>query len=100
MVQGRVPEHVLHEMRVECEVAPRYLTIVERRAPWREDFGPEWSRRAVARLRYTKARQEWALYWVDRHERFHSYDDRFAPTPDVEAVLAEVDRDPTAIFWG
>jgi hypothetical protein len=35
-----VPEHALHQVRVECEVAARHLTIVERRAPWREDFGP------------------------------------------------------------
>ena len=35
----RVPEHARNQVRVECEVAPRHLTIVERRAPWREDFG-------------------------------------------------------------
>ena len=29
---GRVPEHALHQVRVECEVAPRHLTIIERRA--------------------------------------------------------------------
>ena len=37
---ARVPEHARHQVRVECQVAPRHLTIVERRAPWREDFGP------------------------------------------------------------
>jgi hypothetical protein len=37
----RVPEHACHQVRVECQIGPRYLTIVERRAPWREDFGPE-----------------------------------------------------------
>ena len=40
---ARVPEHARHQVRVECQVAPRHLTIVERRAPWREDFGPEWT---------------------------------------------------------
>ena len=35
----RVPEHARNQVRVECDVAPRHLTIVERRAPWREDFG-------------------------------------------------------------
>jgi hypothetical protein len=37
---ARVPEHARHQVRVECQVAPRHLTIVERRAPWREDSGP------------------------------------------------------------
>jgi hypothetical protein len=40
---ARVPEHARHQVRVECEIAPRYVTIVERRAPWREDFRPEWT---------------------------------------------------------
>ena len=29
----RVPEPARNQVRVECEVAPRHLTIVERRAP-------------------------------------------------------------------
>ena len=54
---ARVPEHARHQVRVECEVAPRHLTIIERRAPWREDFGPEWTSFPIARLRYTAADQ-------------------------------------------
>ena len=49
--RARVPEHALNQVRVECDVAPRDLTIVECRAPWREDFGPEWSRFPITRLR-------------------------------------------------
>jgi hypothetical protein len=30
---------------------------------------------------------------------FHVYD-RVAPSRSVDALLAEVDRDPTRIFWG
>ena len=26
---ARVPEHARHQVRVECEIAPRHLTIVE-----------------------------------------------------------------------
>lgn len=100
--KARVPEHVLRQMRVECEVAPRHLTIVERRAPHTDQFGPEWTSFPIARLRYTKTRGTWSLYWRDRNSRFHAYDERFAfaPSRDVEALLAEVDRDPTSIFWG
>jgi hypothetical protein len=57
----RVPEHARNQVRVECEVAPRHLTIVERRAPWREDFGPEWTSFPIARLRYTAADKTWTL---------------------------------------
>ncbi len=53
--RARVPEHVRDEVRVEVEVDERCLTIVECRPPWRADFGPEWTRFLIARLRYTKA---------------------------------------------
>jgi hypothetical protein len=56
---ARVPEPARHQVRVECQVAPRHLTIIERRAPWREDFGPEWTTFPIARLRYTAADKLW-----------------------------------------
>lgn len=58
---ARVPEHARHQVRVEGEIAPRHLTIVQRRAPWREDFGPEWTSFHIARVRYTTATKSWTL---------------------------------------
>jgi len=95
----RVPAHVRDQLRVEYDVAPRHLTIVECRPPWREEVGAEWTRHPVARLRYTKASKTWSLFWPDRNLRFHEYD-RVAPTPRIDELLVEVDSDPTALFWG
>src|SRR6266576_6299521 len=64
-----VPEHARHQVGVECELAPRHLTIIEPRAPWREDLGPEWTSFPIARLRYTAADKSWTLYWRDRNLR-------------------------------
>ena len=89
----------LDQIRYELDVDPRSVTILECRPPWREDFGPEWTRHPVARLRYTQARREWTQYWRDRNLKFHRYD-IVDPGPDVESLLAEVDTDPTSIFWG
>jgi hypothetical protein len=83
----------------ELDVDPRSVTIVECRPPWREDLGPEWTRFPIARLRYTKARRSWTLYWRDRNLKFHLYD-LVEPTSNIEDLLGEVDRDPTSIFWG
>jgi len=94
-----VPAHLRNEIRVECEATPRHLTIVESRPPWREDIDEGRTRFPIARLRYTKAAKRWCLYWRDRHLRFHLYD-RLAPSPRAEDLLEELDRDPTAIFWG
>lgn len=95
----QVPDHLADEIRVECDVTARHLTLLECRPPWREDFGPDWTRFPIARLRYTKSRQEWSLYWRDHHFQFHLYD-RVKPTRNIRRLLTEVERDPTAIFWG
>ena len=94
-----MPERVRDEVRVEVDVADRHLTIVECRPPLRADMGAEWTRFPIARLRYVKTTGRWSLFWRDRNLRFHAYD-LVAPTASIEELLAELDRDPTAIFWG
>lgn len=95
----RVPEHALHQVRVECLTAPGHLTIVERRAPWTAELGPEWTTFPIARLRYTATDKCWTLHWRDRNLRFHRYES-LAPSGDVNDLLTEITRDPTCIFWG
>jgi hypothetical protein len=97
--RDRVPDHARDQVRVECEVAPRHITIVECRAPWRDDIGPEWTRFPIARLRFTRATATWSLYWRDRNLGFHEYD-LAPPSPHIDDLLSELDRDPTSIFWG
>jgi hypothetical protein len=53
----------------------------------------------IARLHYTAADKSWTLYWRDRNLRFHRYK-TLAPSDRVDDLLAELDRDPTCIFWG
>ena len=96
---ARVPEHARHQVRVECQLAASHLTIIERRAPWRYDYGPEWSSFPIARLRYTATTNTWTLYWRDRNQKFHRYD-LIAPSAHVDDLLDEIDKDPTGIFWG
>lgn len=80
-------------------VAPGHLTIVERRPPWHEEFGTEWTSFPIARLRYMKVWREWTLYYRDRNLKFHLYD-LVPPATSVEPLLAEIEADPTGIFWG
>jgi hypothetical protein len=97
--QQRVPEHVRSQIKVEYDVAPSHLTIVECRPTWGAAAGAEWTRFPIARLRYTKATRQWSLYWRDRRLRFHLYD-RITPSPRIDDLLHEINRDPIAIFWG
>jgi hypothetical protein len=40
-VEARVPPRARHQVRLEVDVQGTAVTIVERRAPWRADIGPE-----------------------------------------------------------
>ncbi len=96
---GRLPESAGGQIRYALDVGEATVTLMECRPPWHPDMGPEWTRFPIVRLRYTKVRREWSLYWRDRNLRFHEYD-LVPSTPHLEQLLAEVDRDPTNIFWG
>lgn len=96
---GRIPAHVVHLVRLEIDVDGRSVTILECRPPWSPDMGPHWTRFPVARLRFIACRSEWTLYWRDRNLRFHRYQ-RIDANRDVGALLAEIETDPIAIFWG
>jgi len=95
---ARVPERARHQVRVECDVAPRHLTIVEQHAPWRGEGG-EWTTTPIARLRHSATDGTWTLCSRDRNLRFHVYAS-IEPSPHVDDLLAEIDRDPFSIFWG
>ena len=96
---ARVPLRVAAQVRMEVAVRGTAVTIVERRPPWRADLDTEWSSFPIAQLRFDPARAEWRLYWRDRNLRWHQYD-RIAAASHVDPLLAEIDADPTTIFWG
>jgi hypothetical protein len=92
------PEH-RDKIRIECTQRGKSITIVERRPPWLPEVDSEWSSMKIAQLRYDEESALWTLYCADRNERWHVYDFS-GPAQDVGAVLAEIDADPTGIFWG
>lgn len=55
----RVPARARDQVRMEYQVRGGSVTLLERRAPWRPDLGPEWTSRPIAQLRY--APNEWRL---------------------------------------
>ena len=87
------------EVRLELAVRGNAVTIVERRPPWREDYGPEWSSSPVARLVFDPGAATWSLRCPDSNGRWHRYDE-IPPSHDLGTQLVEIDRDPTGIFWG
>jgi hypothetical protein len=95
--EQRVPKELWPELKVEADVEPRHVTIVEVRPPW--DGRGEHTRLPIARLRYTAATGLWSLYWRDRNLKFHEYD-RKRPTKNVQVLLDYLDSHADPIFWG
>jgi len=93
----RVPEHLWDQLKVEADVADRYVDIVEVRPPW-NGVG-EHTRFPIARLRYTKTTGLWAIYWRDRNLKFREYK-RKRPAKNVEVLLDHIENPGDPIFCG
>lgn len=94
----RFPASLANELRLEVEIDGANVTIVERRPPWRPEFGPEWSRQPIAQLRFHAVHFVWALFWPRANGRWQRYE--LAPSPAIDGLLAELGDDPHGVFWG
>ena len=94
---GRIPSHLRQELRLTWKFRGNAVTLYESRPRFLE---PEkWANMPVAQFRFDEQEKTWELFQADRNGRWHWYLNA-APTTDFEALLAELDADPTGIFWG
>jgi hypothetical protein len=90
------------EARVESVVHGSTVDIIEasRMGAERDD---DWLRVECARLTYDAGTGLWTLYCFDRDSRAMRYDKwepDFVQPGTVREILAEIDADPTNVFWG
>ena len=97
--KGAVPERVLDQLRVEYRTRGSTVTIVECRPMWSEEPNAEWVEQEVARMKYDAESERWTLYWFDRNSKAHRYE-QLEPYRPIQRLLDEIEKDPTAIFWG
>ena len=93
-----VPAEAQDQVRVEIRRRGNTVTVVESRPVVPGDES-EWFEVPVARMKYDATTPGWTLYWFDRNSKAHRYD-LIEPHQPVATLLDEVERDPTAIFWG
>lgn len=94
-----MPEEHHDEVRLECSRRGNSITIIECRPPWNPELIGEWTSMKVAQLRYDTSSKRWSLFCCDRDERWWPYDN-VESSVGVDPLLAEIDADPTGIFWG
>jgi hypothetical protein len=95
----KFPPAARDEMRLLYTVDGNAVTLYEERPRYNAKPGDPWYRMEIARIRYVVKQGAWLLYCSDRHHRWHRYD-LLEPTLEFGVVLAEIERDPTGIFWG
>lgn len=97
-LNASLPPHAASQLRYRSDAYRNAITLYECRSV--DVFAPngDWFEVPFARLRFTRSRG-WELFWSDRNSDFHVYD-QVEPTHDVAALLSEIDRDPTGIFFG
>ncbi len=84
-------------MPVLSFAAGNTVTLVEQR-PYFRDPSAAWTQSKVAVFEYDPTTRTWELFAFDRNDRRMPYDAE--PTADLAVLVAEVDADPTGIFWG
>ena len=100
----KVPRHVRDKLQLKFRKRGNQITLFEQRPM------PEFMMKSalnpgeplvsdVAKFVYLPKERVWCLKWADRNNRWHEYEG-FELEKRFEDLLAEVDADPTAIFWG
>lgn len=94
---NRVPLHVRDKLRLKYVFRADSVSLYEERPVWNNPT--EFTQGMVAQFRFDAKAKSWTLYWRDRNSKWHVYD-RISPSKVFDDLLAEVDKDPTGIFWG
>lgn len=58
----------------------------------------DWVSVPRAKFRYSQARNEWSLYWLDENKRWHRVSNVKA-AKDIRVLLQVVVSDPLGVFW-
>ncbi len=95
--RARVPRHLWNEVKVEADLGPDYVTIVEVRQPWDGEGDP--TRMPIARLYFSERTGLWTIYSRDRNLEFHQYS-RKPPNRYVQLLLEYIGSGADPIFFG
>ena len=93
----RTPPEIQANVRVGFEIRGNRITISEHR-PYFMDATEPWTNSRIAVLVYDDANRAWDLFAFNRNSCRMPYD--VEPTRDLAVLIAEIDADPTGIFWG
>jgi len=95
--EQRVPLHIRDRVKLAFKIRGNRVTLLEKRPVYWEKS--KWTDMPIAQFRFNPSKSLCTLYCAERNSKWHEYP-LVAPTRDFDALLAEVEKDPTGIFWG
>lgn len=95
--EKKIPERVKDQLRLVRAWDGNMVALIEQRPRWNDPS--TWLDRPIAQFRYHPTSDDWTIYWRDQHQRWHIYKEHSGSRAFFR-LLAEVDQDPTHIFWG
>lgn len=93
----RIPESARDQVRLSYHLRGNKLHLVESRQPFQ--MPGEWIGMKIAQFEFNTETRKWTLYCFDRNDKRMPYPE-YNEDLRLEALLVEVDEDPTGIFWG
>ena len=97
IAKRRPPPHIRKEVDLGFRLQGQSVEIFEVRPVWTSNG--ETHELPIAKATFVKTQQIWKLYWQRRDLKWHGYE----PLPEahtLEEIVAEIDTDPYACFWG
>ena len=94
---SKIPKDLQDKIRLSYKIRGNNITLIESRPFYKDNS--QWIDMKVAQIRFENNKKTFTLFWADRNEKWHLYD-FIEPSTELENVLEEIDKDPTAIFWG
>lgn len=94
---NRIPVSARDQIRLSYELRGHKLHLIESRQLFQRP--DQWVGMKIAQFEFNSETRKWKLYCFDRNDKRMEYPEYNEDTR-LEALLAEVDNDPTRIFWG
>jgi len=95
--ENRVPERVKNQIKLDYNIRGNYVTLIEKRSHYKDP--KKWTKQKIAQFRFNPGDNKWSLYWWRHTGKWYKYEE-LQPSNDLQALVDEVDEDPTALFWG
>ena len=97
LCRRRSPPELREHVRIEYRVTGHDVMIYETRPAFREPT--RWIEHGIAKLRFVRTAGEWRLLWQRASLKWQSYEP-LASSRDLAELVAEIDRDAHACFFG